>query len=234
MGQPDMLSVKGMSFAFNERVIFENLTFNVKPGEWLLLKGGNGTGKSTVLKLLHKLIPLQVGSISIHSKHLKEYQLEELEEIAPLVNQDPLIAGEMTVIENLLGLEERNKFRMHYLFNSRKRSIAKIEPIYLELAERIGLSAHPHQQAGELSYGQQRLLSLVRALWPTQIRENKLLLVDEPLAGISKENCIKVLDIIEKCRLKGWGILMVEHSPIARIAANKFIDLEEFKPNGTI
>ena len=187
--------------AYGDRLLYENLTFNLPPGGIVGVIGANGAGKTSTLKALARMIP---SSGEIH------YGSERIEALPghlligkgmALVPEGRGIFARLTVAENLaMGAYHR----------SDKAAIAgDLERVYGLLPR---LKERAAQVAGTLSGGEQQMLAIGRAL----MGRPKLLLLDEPSMGLAPLMVEKVFEVVRTVAAEGMTILLVEQN--ARLA----------------
>lgn len=168
-----IIEVAGLTAAYGDETILENLNFTVETGEVFVILGGSGCGKSTLLKHLIGLYPPAAGSIFIDgidltSAHGAE-RLELLRDIGVMYQQGALF-GSMTLLENLcLPLEELSELP----------ETARILLATMNLSL-VGLATHEHRYPAEISGGMRKRAAIARAL----VLAPQILFLDEPSAGL--------------------------------------------------
>lgn len=168
-----IIQAKDLTAAYGDRVILENLNFEVKAGEVFVILGGSGCGKSTLLKNLIGLYPLARGSIEMVGKKFSGASDEEqraiLKEIG-VTYQSGALFGSMTLSENVeMVLEEFTD-----LSPEARQVVAWMK---LKL---VGLEKFIHSLPSEVSGGMQKRAALARAM----ALDPKILFLDEPSAGL--------------------------------------------------
>ena len=206
-----MLKLSSLSKDFGALRVLDNLDLAIPSRGIFGLIGPNGAGKTTIFNLITGLLPPSSGSI--------EFSGERLNGLPPFMITRRGIARtfpnirlfkQMTAEENVL-VAMRNLSKYHMLKallpggyrhgeNAQRKSAR-------ELLSRVGLSAKAHQRAGFLSYGEQRRLELARAL----ATRPKLLLLDEPAAGMNAAEKQQLMEEIEKLEASGLSIVLIEH-----------------------
>lgn len=191
---------KHLSFGYEEsnKRILQDCSINVKEGEWFCLLGGNGTGKSTLLKVLCQSLRHQDGSLEIlGSKVRKEKDVPLGYEKMVLLPQNPkALFTEITVQEELeealagIRLEE-----------SHSKDLAQ------EMMAQIGLQGMEKQHPYDLSGGQQQMLALGKLL----LLKPRVLLMDEPTKGLDPERKNALGEFLQELCGSGVTILMVSH-----------------------
>jgi len=193
-----MLKVKGIDVSYKDVQVLWDVSFEVHPGELVVLLGANGAGKTTTLNAISGLLPLGKGSIEFDGKDISKlpgYKVAELGIVH--VPEGRRLFPEMTVRENLemgalLG-EAKAK---------RKETMKKVFEQFPILEER------QNQEAGTLSGGQQQMLALGRGL----MARPKLLIMDEPSLGLSPVLVKQIFEIVKDINNQGVTVLLVEQN----------------------
>jgi branched-chain amino acid transport system permease protein len=205
-----LLSVQGISKHFGGLAAVQNVTFDLNAGEILALIGPNGAGKSTIFNLLTGLLPLASGQI-----HFADRRIDTLSPVAiaglgmSRTFQHVVTQQKMSVLENVaLGAHLRG----HSGFFSAAARLERSEEARLlyeaqSQLKRVGIEECAELPAGSLALGQQRLLEIARAL----AADPKLLLFDEPAAGLRFGEKQKLAALIRQLQAEGLSILLVEH-----------------------
>ncbi|HYT54043.1 MAG TPA: ABC transporter ATP-binding protein [Verrucomicrobiae bacterium] len=207
-----MLTLSGISKHFGGLQVLEDVSLTVPEHGIFGLIGPNGAGKTTVFNLISGLLVPSAGTI--------DWAGRRLDGMAPFritrsgiarTFQNIRVFREMTLIENVLvamGDHSRdNVFRL-ILPLSRFRDVEqREEKTARELLSRVGLADKARLLAGTLSYGEQRRLELARAL----ATEPKLLLLDEPAAGMNAVEKQHLMNEVTRLDESGLSILIIEH-----------------------
>jgi branched-chain amino acid transport system ATP-binding protein len=187
----------------------DGTTFGVAPGSITGLIGPNGAGKSTVFNCVSGFVRAEAGRVLLDGKRidrLPPYRIAR----AGLVRtfQTPHALTRMTVLDNVLLAAPRHpgeKLTRALGGRSREREARSRAA---ELLSLVGLDSHATALAGTLSGGQRKLLDLIRAL----MTEPRILLLDEPMAGVSPGLRVELLQHILRLRDRdGITLLIVEH-----------------------
>jgi len=192
-----LLAISGLTAGYGGLPIIDNIGLNVAPGEIILVIGPNGAGKSTILKSVFALTSILSGSIRFADSEIAGIATQKLVPMGiAAVPQTRNIFPSLTVSENLdIGT-----------YAAPPRNRAEVEEKVLALFP--DLKAKLNQPAGELSGGQRQMVTLGRAL----MSEPRLLLLDEPTAGLSPAYLERIFDLILEIRKAGVTILMVEQN----------------------
>ncbi len=186
-----MLEVSQLTAIRDERILFESLSFSIDSGELVQIEGRNGTGKTTLLRIITGLGDRDQGEIFWNG--------ESIESNRDAFHEDLLFLGHSTGVKRDLTAYENLRF---YLSVHSKVSIDK-ETIYQALIK-VGLAGREDVPVAQLSAGQQRRVALAR-LWLSQ---HKLWILDEPLTAIDKQG-VKVLEALFLNHAEQGGIVML-------------------------
>jgi branched-chain amino acid transport system ATP-binding protein len=190
------------------------VSLQVSPREVRGLIGPNGSGKSTLLHCIAGMLEPDAGDIRLGGNRLNKLPLSERTRLGLSIKfQHTRIFGELTVYENvLLALQQPSRY-LDLLLSRSKNALASG---VTALLERVGLRDQATMIAGALSHGEQQWLEIAMAL----SIEPKMLLLDEPTAGLNARERAVTGALIAQLRDTGCGILIVEHDIefIARIS----------------
>ncbi|WP_282176967.1 cytochrome c biogenesis heme-transporting ATPase CcmA [Vibrio nereis] len=186
-----MLEVSQLTAIRDERILFESLSFTIGSGELVQIEGRNGTGKTTLLRIVTGLGDRDTGEIFWNG--------ENIESNRDAYHEDLLFLGHSTGVKRDLTAYENLRF---YLSVHSKQSMSK-EEIYSALVK-VGLAGREDVPVAQLSAGQQRRVALAR-LWLSQ---HKLWILDEPLTAIDKQG-VKVLESLFLSHAEKGGIVVL-------------------------
>jgi neutral amino acid transport system ATP-binding protein len=210
--QSALLSVRGVTKRFAGVVAVDGASFDVAPRSLTALIGPNGAGKSTLFNVVTGFTRGDAGDVRLDGEPIYGRSPHAIARRG-LVRTFQLTKAlaVMSVLDNMLLAAPGNP--------GERLGLALLRPIWrraeraareraLELLDVFGLSAHAGDYAGTLSGGQRKLLELARAL----MLEPRILLLDEPLAGVNRTLARSLLEHIEALRAeRGLTILLVEH-----------------------
>lgn len=188
------LQVKDLSLGYDNRIILDNLNFEVHKGDYLYIIGENGSGKSTLMKTLLHLQSPKGGQI-IFGEGLRDNEIGYLPQQTEVQRDFPATIWEIV----LSGCQGRCGLRPFY--NKEEKALAAY------WIERMGLSSLKHRSYRELSGGQQQRVLLARALCATR----RLLLLDEPVTGLDPKVSSDMYTLIRDLNKEGITIIMVSH-----------------------
>lgn len=207
-----LLSVQNVTMRFGGLVANDGVSFDVPEGALFAVIGPNGAGKTTLFNIISGFFPPTEGSVvfggdtitglpqhAVASRGLiRTYQLVQL-------------FKDLTVRENVaVGAHRVTKGGIPAaLFTPgwARRQEAEVERRSRELLDFVGLGAQADMPADKLPYGQQRLLEVARAL----AADPRLLLLDEPAAGLNTQETAALADVIQRVNARGVTVLLVEH-----------------------
>ncbi|NOJ16402.1 ABC transporter ATP-binding protein [Vibrio jasicida] len=194
-----LLEVRDLTYSYDgEKNALEGVSFDVKRGEFLSVLGKNGSGKSTITKLVMGVIEPDQGSMILNGQDLNELTIFERSQKVGVVMQNPnhMISHHMIFDEVAFGLRNRGV--------EEKQVEAKV----LEVLELCGLSKYRHWPIEALSYGQKKRVTIASIL----ALEPELLILDEPTAGQDYRNYTSMLSFIEKLnRELGITVMIISH-----------------------
>lgn len=194
------LICQNLSLGYDSTVVVENLNFSVNEGEYLCIVGENGSGKSTLMKTilgLHTPISGEIRS----DEGLKQNEIGYLPQQTVVQRDFPASVREIV----LSGCQGRCGMRPFY--NKEEKELAQ------KNMERMEVQQFARRCYRELSGGQQQRVLLARALCATQ----KLLILDEPVAGLDPRVTVEMYSLIEKLNKEGTTIIMVSHDISAAV-----------------
>lgn len=204
-----MLELRGVSKHFGGVKAIDGLDLHLREGEILGLIGPNGSGKSTAVNVITGLFPVTSGTIHFRNEDIGKLQTHRRLQLGiARTFQNIRLFGQLTVWQNLWVAQNSPQDRARHGFFARWLGGQKgVRAEILELLEFSGLAHKPDELAANLAFGEQRRLELARAL----ATRPKLLLLDEPAAGMNSEEIGQLRERILRTRDKGVTILLVEH-----------------------
>jgi cell division transport system ATP-binding protein len=213
-----MLQVKKVSKSFGKIVALEDISFNVKPGEFVFITGKSSAGKSTLLKLVMREISPDSGEIILEDKDitkLKGKDIPKLRQKIGTVFQDFKVLPERTLRENIsvalavCGVPQDE-------WSDRVERVLEL----VDLKERMNL--FPSQLSG----GELQRASIARAL----VVNPKIILADEPTGNLDWETADSIMNLFKKINSEGKTVLMATHHQlIVKKMAGRVVQLKEGK-----
>ncbi len=208
-----VLSLNNLTKKFGGLTAVDNVTFNIEEGEIFGLIGPNGAGKTTIFNLITGIYSITSGEIFYYDKkieNLKPFQIANMGITRTF--QNIRLFKKLTAYDNVLTachkLADYNLFDSVIRFRKFKPQEKFINEKTAELLKLMGLWDYKDIVASNLPYGLQRKLEIARAL----ALEPKLLLLDEPAAGMNPEETIQLMELIKEIR-DGFKltVLVIEH-----------------------
>lgn len=194
-----MIQTKNIHFSYGKGTDFRFPDIAASSGESLLITGGSGKGKTTLLHLLGGLQRPQSGEVIIENTNIASLSEKKLDHFRGknigLVLQQSYFVASLNVLENVV---------LASWLATGKQATEKAKQLF----EQLDLAAHLHKLPSQLSIGQQQRVSIARAL----INEPKLLLADEPTSSLDDENAFKVADMLSHlAKQYGTALVIVTH-----------------------
>jgi ABC-type branched-subunit amino acid transport system ATPase component len=216
-GEPErvepILSVQGLSREFGGLRAVDDVGFDLPRGHILALIGPNGAGKSTTVNLLSGALAPSSGRIVLEGVDLAGQPAHRMAR-AGIVRtfQNGRLFARLTVIENvLLGADSRYRASLPAAvlrLPGFRREGAALRARALELLDRLDMAEDADRPVLALPYGKQRKLEIARAL----ILQPKVLLLDEPAAGLNSGEVEALLEFVSGLRRDGLSVLLIEHN----------------------
>ncbi len=211
-GRPPLLQVAALCRRFGGLRAVDGVSFSVAPRAIKAVIGPNGAGKTTLFNLIAGALRSDSGEIQLDGRRIDSYAPHQIAAlgVARTFQNIKLFPG-LTALENvLLGCHTRGRAgfwaaALHWPTTwSEERWLRERATLALE---RFGLTSHAGAEAVRLSFGQQRSVELARAL----VAEPRLLLLDEPAAGLNMHETAQLAAQIRAIREQGVTVLLVEH-----------------------
>jgi ABC-type Mn/Zn transport systems, ATPase component len=205
------ISALNVSMSYEKKIVLDDVSFTVEQGDYLCIVGENGSGKTTLMKGILGLLPLKSGSIQF-GEDLKSNQIGYLPQQTVVQKDFPASVTEVV----LSGCLNRIGWWPFYPGHEKRRA--------LENLELLGIAKLRYKSYKSLSVGQQQRVLLVRALCAAE----KIVLMDEPAAGLDPIVTGELYRIIGELNKRGVTIIMISHDIKAAVEyANKILHLGE-------
>lgn len=214
----EMIKVADLSFAYQGKLILEDIGFVVHKGDFLGIIGPNGAGKSTLVKLLLKILTPSKGKIEILGEDILSFnQWSKIGYISQRVNN--FNADFPATVEEIVGANLSAKTGIF-----RKKTKDHKARVY-EALEKVGMQDYGKRLIGQLSGGQKQRVFISRVL----VSDPEIMLLDEPTVGIDMKSEEAVYCLLARLNMElGITIIMVTHDIGAiTVHANKLICLGE-------
>lgn len=189
-----LLSIENLTVGYEGEAVLDNISFSIDKGDYLCIVGENGSGKTTLMKTMLGLIPPIKGQIK-HGDGLKKNEIGYLPQQTVVQKDFPASVREIV----LSGCQNRSRFIPFYTKEDKQLAAEKLKE--LDIAD---LSGRCYR---DLSGGQQQRVLLARALCAT----GKLLVLDEPVAGLDPVVTAEMYDLISVLNRKGIAVIMISH-----------------------
>lgn len=213
-----MIEIKNLSKVFRteeiETVALNDITMNVKEGEFIAVMGPSGCGKSTLLNILGLLDNPTVGEYSLDGQEVGQLKEKERTKVRKgkigFVFQSFNLIEEMTVYENV-------ELPLIYLNMKKSERKERVE----EVLRKMNIGHRSGHFPNQLSGGQQQRVAIARAV----VAEPKLILADEPTGNLDSQNGTDVMNLLTQLNQEGASIVMVTHSQHDASFAHRVINL---------
>lgn len=208
-----LLSVKNISKSFGGLQALNSCSFDVKEGEILGLIGPNGSGKTTMFNVITGIYDTDNGNITFKGEDIEKWSPDARARFGiSRTFQLIRLFSRLTVMDNMLIAQKYVHGEGFWSQFFRKNHVEDEEKVKrrhaMKLLKIVSLHHKANDLAENLSYGQQKLLEIVRAL----ATEPQLLLLDEPIAGVNPTMTRQILSIIKKLNDSGMTIVIIEHN----------------------
>lgn len=203
----NLLEVQGASKAYGGVIANRDISLVVPEGKIIGLIGPNGSGKTTLFNSIVGFHPIDQGKILYEGKDISHLLVPEIARLGLLRTfQQTRIYGGMSCVKNMQISVPHTHDNFSSMFSRHQSDVIERAE---ELLEFVGLYSKRHLLAGDMSFGQQKLLEFAMAL----MNEPKLLLLDEPTAGINPTLINGLIDRLQKANeLLGITLLVIEHN----------------------
>ncbi|MBN4667771.1 high-affinity branched-chain amino acid ABC transporter ATP-binding protein LivG [Pandoraea nosoerga] len=229
----ELLKLSGLQMRFGGLLAVDGVEFDVRKNEVFAIIGPNGAGKTTVFNCVGGFYRPTSGSITLDGDDITGLPSHMVARRGLVRTfQNIRLFRQLTVVENLLVAQH---MRVHSgflqgLFST--GAFRRAERTALERAkawlDRLGLTAVANREAGTLSYGHQRRLEIARCM----ITEPRLLMLDEPAAGLNPQEKIELQQLVDNLRHEfGISVLLIEHDmSLVMGVSDRILVMEHGKP----
>ena len=213
------LRVQGLSFAYGERQVLSDVSFEVSAGKSLAIVGRTGSGKSTLALLLARLLPTPSGRVSIDGVDICDLRLNDLRSLLGYAQQDAFLFS--TTVSRNIGFAIDDPDTNEAMNRVRDAAgEAQVLEEALHLPEQFDTVVG--ERGVQLSGGQRQRIALARAL----VWEPKILLLDDPLSAVDAKTETSILEAIER-QAKKRTVLLITHRVAAASKCDAVIVLDE-------
>ena len=197
-----MLAVHNATFSYGNKMVFSDINFKAKEGDFYCVLGPNGCGKTTLLKCLAGILSLNKGIIYLEGVALNSldrnavarlvgYVMQEQDTVFPFSVRQMVAVGRAPYIGTFASPSEKDMI------------------IVDEMIEKIGIGELSDKKYTELSGGERQLVLIARVL----VQQPKILLMDEPASHLDFKNQEKVMRLVKKLTQSGITVIMTTHFP---------------------
>jgi branched-chain amino acid transport system ATP-binding protein len=224
-----LLQVDNVTKRFGGLVAVDAVSFDIPEGSVFGMIGPNGAGKTTVFNLITGNYKVDGGSIVFEDTDITNRMTHKIVKLGiARTFQTIRLFANMSVMENVLsGYHCRMKsgmlaamFRMPWQYREERRAMGKA----LAELKFVGLAEQARNLARNLSYGNQRLLEIARAL----ASNPRLIILDEPAGGMNEQETARLVDLIFRIRDRGITVLLIEHDMSLVMKACEYLVVLEY------
>jgi branched-chain amino acid transport system ATP-binding protein len=194
-----VLTVEHINTGYDKKQVLFDINFDIKQGECVLLVGSNGSGKSTLFKAIYRSLDLwdKNGKIVFNNEDITKLKIHQLiDKGIVYIPQKNELFEDLTVLENI----ELSILHLKNKKETDKRVATVLEQIPI-------IKQKLKQEVNSLSGGERKLVSLAMAL----VNQPKVVLYDEPLAGLSSENIKMLIKHLKQIKDNGTTLVLIEH-----------------------
>lgn len=196
------LKIKNLYCGYSKKTVLNDVNFSLKTGEAICLLGPNGIGKTTIFKTILGFIPTVSGTIEIDGDNIAKYSVSQTATHIAYVPQAKGYTYQYTVLDMLL---------MGRSIHIGKFSSPSNKDIYIAetVLKEMDLWKYRNCFYNELSGGEQQIILIARAV----VQDTDFILMDEPASNLDFSNESKLLELVNKLKKNGKGVLMTSHTP---------------------
>ena len=213
-----ILTVQDLTKDFGTNRVLDKISFTIRHGEVVVVIGPSGTGKSTLLRCINLLTPVNGGRVWLEEAEVtdRHSDINSIRQKIGFVFQHFALFNHLSAVRNVeVGLIKVKKMTKAA---ARKKAIAELE--------RVGLADHMNKFPAELSGGQKQRVGIARAL----AMDPEIMLFDEPTSALDPELTGEVLEVMKDLAKEGMTMLVVSHEiGFARSVADRIIFMEHGK-----
>ncbi|WP_413230053.1 ATP-binding cassette domain-containing protein [Kitasatospora herbaricolor] len=202
MAAEPVLALRGVSKRFGAVQALTDVELEVRPGEVVALVGDNGAGKSTLVKTIAGVNQPDDGVIEWEGRVVSIHRPQDAQSLGvATVYQDLALCDNLDVVGNLFLGREMRHFTILDEVGMEKRSRELLSTLSIRIPSvRIPIAS--------LSGGQRQTVAIARAL----VGDPKVVILDEPTAALGVEQTAQVLDLVERLRDRGLGVILISHN----------------------
>lgn len=223
-----LLEVRNLTKSFGGLIAVNDVSFHVNEGEILSMIGPNGAGKTTIFNLITGIFPPDRGEIRFNGRSLVGLRPHQITELGiARTFQTIRLFPNLTVLENVMaGLHCRTRAGLWSSLlqtKSQQEEEKFVREKALEYIRFMGLEGLEFELAKNLPYGLQKRLEIARAL----ATNPRILMLDEPAAGLNEQETSELMDTITRLRDQGITIFLIEHDmKVVMVISERIIVLD--------
>lgn len=207
-----MIEMKDISKKFGEKIVFDHFNITIPDGDFVVLSGESGKGKTTFLNILGGLMKPDEGSVIIHSKNCSTMDIVKEKNLREYYGK---VVG--FLFQNFALVENKTVEYNMSLVGKKNRSGMSVE----EALEFVGLPNVSKSKVYTLSGGEQQRIALARLL----IKKCDIVLADEPTGSLDRKNAEKVIELLVRMNQEGKTIIMVTHDEKFKSVGKRVVQL---------
>ena len=213
-----MISLTNVTVAFNTHVVLDDVSLQIKPGEFVFLVGQTGSGKSTLLRVMYMDIVPQQGTLIVgkyNAANILKREKPQLRRTLGIIFQDFRLLEDRSVYDNVA-------FTLHVTGTKGKEIKRKV----LRVLADVGLSHQRNKMAHELSGGEQQRVVIARAL----VNNPLFLLADEPTGNLDPATSQEIVQLLKDINTRGTAVVMATHNyEIVRRTNERILQVKDGK-----
>ena len=209
----NILNIENLNKSFDGVAPVKDVSFAVSKQDIVLISGENGAGKTTLFNLITGLEKPTQGKITFNEKNIADKSALQISRLGIIrLYQQPRLFKNLLVWENLVSAAHQNKgnsfINLIFKHKAAKQEDENLKQKAIDLLTKFGLQDLCNQTAGELSYGQQKLISFCMIA----MNGTQLALLDEPFAGLNPQTIERFSKMILQMNNEGITFLIIEHN----------------------
>ena len=220
-------SVSGISKRFGGVHALVDVSFQIEQGTIKALIGPNGAGKSTLLNIISRLVEPDEGNVSFLSYDLLSCGPHRVSSLGigrtfQMVQFSGSMSAVRTVMVGAHSVTRKGMLSASLKTSSERKEEANIKEMAFRALETVGLTSVAEQPTNSLTYAAQKRIELARTL----VAKPRLLLLDEPGGGLTKQEAEELADLVFRIKKSGVTILLIEHNmPLVMSVADEIVVL---------
>jgi ABC-type branched-subunit amino acid transport system ATPase component len=225
----EILSIENLNKSFDGVAPVKDVSFSINKQDITIITGENGAGKTTLFNLITGLEKPTKGKITFNGNDLTAKSTLQISHLGIVrLYQQPRLFKNLPVWENLVAAAHHNTgnslINLIFKYKTTEREDKKLKQKAIDLLTKFGLHDLSDRIAGELSYGQQKLISFCMLA----MNGAQLALLDEPFAGLNPQTIEQFSKMIRQMKIEGITFLIIEHNINKALAiADSHIEMKD-------